>query len=313
MKISFNERPIHRAPLEVLNHLYYYTVQYGLSVKQFTGANPQYWADLPKRIRESLNSQAQLLDIINELDTFANGAEERRNKRQAQKDKSWAEKEIVINAQLMSVIASLPVELIAMGFSELTGFEGIPDSLRIVDLKITNDDGSNTQPFVEPDMPLLGAEHLMMVELKTRGGAKSSRKYPPQQLLNYFRLAVECNKSNNDSLPATFSHLILVPSRDPKWIEKHGSWIKSIDSEPDGRVIVDLDACIRLANKNSSFNNDTIRPILKEVPVYYRSWSQLYGSFDRAVTAYNDTKNERHWRNIISEIGDLSRIAGRFK
>jgi len=313
MQISFKERSIHKAPLEVLNHLYYYTVQYGLSVKQFTGANPKYWTELPNRLRGSLNSQTQLLDIISELDKYANGAEERRKKRQTQKSRAWAEKEIVINAQLMSVIASLPVKLIAMGFYELTNLADLPDSLRIVDLLINNDDGSTTQAFVEPDMLLLGNGHLMMVEIKTRGGAKSSRKYSPRQLLNYLRLVVECKNSNNKSLPSTFSHLILVPSEDPKWIENHSKWVLDTNSKPDGRLKIDLDSCIRLGKKNSSFNYARIHPALKQVPIYYCSWNQFYESFERAAKKYNDTKNEKHWRNIISEIGELSKIAGRYK
>ncbi len=47
LQISFRERPIHRAPLEVLQHLYYYSTQYGLSVAQFTGAHQNIYS-LPK-------------------------------------------------------------------------------------------------------------------------------------------------------------------------------------------------------------------------------------------------------------------------
>ena len=51
VQIRFKERPIYRAPLAVLEHLYYYTVQYGLSVRQFTGQHWKYWEKLRDIIR----------------------------------------------------------------------------------------------------------------------------------------------------------------------------------------------------------------------------------------------------------------------
>ena len=54
--IELEERPIHRAPLAVLDHLYYYTVQYGLSVRQFTGQHWRYWEHVPSGLRETQNN-----------------------------------------------------------------------------------------------------------------------------------------------------------------------------------------------------------------------------------------------------------------
>ena len=53
MRIAFVERPIYHAPLAVLGHLYYYTVQYGLSVAQYTGKHQSYWEKLPERLRKA--------------------------------------------------------------------------------------------------------------------------------------------------------------------------------------------------------------------------------------------------------------------
>ena len=70
MKITFKERPIHEAPLAVLKHLYYYTTQYGLSVKQFTGAHWHYWEKLPERLRKAQKNPKQIESIIVELEVL---------------------------------------------------------------------------------------------------------------------------------------------------------------------------------------------------------------------------------------------------
>ena len=64
MRITFAERPIYQAPLSVLEHLYYYTIQYGLSVRQFTGAHWRYWEKLPKRLSKVQNDPEGLEEII---------------------------------------------------------------------------------------------------------------------------------------------------------------------------------------------------------------------------------------------------------
>jgi len=312
LKISFKDRPIHRAPLEVLQHLYYYTAQYGLSVAQFTGAHQKFWENLPSELRKAKDSGKELDSTIEKLEKYSKDAEKRLIKRREQKDKKWAEKEIVLNAQLISVLAAYPPELLSLGFKELTAAKSLPDSLRLVDLVLKKEDGNDAFVFVEPDVLLLGDDHLLMIELKTRGGAKSSRNYPPSQLLNYFRLIAECQDSLDNNLPTNFSHLILVPSRDIKWIEKNSDWI--VETKDDhGRLIVDSEGCIRAGSGKSSYNHERVRSLLSEFPIYYRSWEELEKSFKTVVSKYSDERNHSHWQRLCEELSLLSNTAGKYK
>jgi len=312
MRITFAERPIYQAPLSVLEHLYYYTVQYGLSVRQFTGAHWRYWEWLPKRLSKAQNDPEGLKEIIAELDRFAAGSEERLQRRRAQIRKGkWEEKEIVLNAQLLSVLAALPGELLAIGFKKVIGCEGLPSRLQNVDLLIRGGKGEDTD-FVEPDFLLLGDRHLLMIEVKTRGGAKSSRDYPPNQLLNYLQLVAKCHDSASSSLPNVFTHLILVPSTDPKWLENHSEWvIETCDSS--GRLRIDPDACIRLSKKKASYDYERLKNMAREIPIYYRSWQQLYEAFEFGIKQFDDKRNHWHWQKVGGEIKELATRAGMYK
>jgi len=312
LKISFPERPICKAPLEVLQHLYYYTAQYGLSVRQFTGAHQNYWEKLPKSLREGQNNPHKLEGIIQELEQLAEGADERLKKRRSQKDGKWAEKEIVLNAQLLSVLSAFPDELISLGFNILLGSEILPKHLEIVDVSFKKEDDRDAFVFVEPDILFWGSRHLFMIELKTRGGTKSSRNYPPSQLLNYFRLIAECQDSEDNSLPTTFSHLILVPTRDPKWLDNYSEWVLDLCDKDDGRFKVNPDACITVGGGKSSFNHERVRNLLDEVPIFYRSWKQLDDSFKSAIQKYGDKRNQGHWNKISRELTSLAKIAGKY-
>jgi hypothetical protein len=312
LKISFPERPIYKAPLEILQHLYYYTVQYGLSVRQFTGAHQNYWEELPKRLREGQNNPHKLEEIMQELEQLAEGADERLKKRRSQKDGKWAEKEIVLNAQLLSVLSAFPEELISLGFNILIRTEILPQHLQIVDVSFKKENDRDAFVFVEPDILFLGNDHLFMVEMKTRGGTKSSRNYPASQLLNYFRLIAECQDSEDNSLPTTFSHLILVPTMDPKWVENYSEWVLDICDKDEGRFKVNPDACIRIGGEKSSFNHERVRNLLDETPIFYRSWKQLDDSFKSAIQKYDDKRNQGHWYKISRELTDLAKIAGKY-
>ena len=169
MQIRFEERPIFQAPLSQLEHLYYRTSQYGLSVAWFTGQNEEYWARLPRRLRNAQDDPEQLELVIAELERLAAGSKERLQRRRAQKDGKWAETEIVLNAQLVVVLATLPDELIGLTFRKVTGSEGISLRPKIVDLAIPKEKGEDNN-FVEPDLLLLGDNHLLMVEVKLQGG-----------------------------------------------------------------------------------------------------------------------------------------------
>lgn len=312
LQISFRDRPIHKAPLEVLQHLYYYTTQYGLSVAQFTGAHQKYWESLPKKLRDAIDSDRELNSIVKELEEYAKGGEERLDKRREQKDKKWAEKEIILNAQLISVLAAYPFELLSLGFKGLIGENDFPNSLRIVDLVLKKEDGNYAFYFVEPDILLLGDNHLLMVELKTRGSTRSSRNYPASQLLNYFRLIMECQDSQDNKLPAEFSHLIIVPSTDAKWIERYTEWVNETRDE-SGKLIVYPEGCIKAGRGNSSLNLERMKDLLLKVPIYYRSWEELEKSFKVAVSEFKDERNYHHWERLCEELATLSSTAGKYK
>lgn len=312
LEITFKDRPIYRAPLEVLQHLYYYTTQYGLSVAQFTGAHQNFWENLPKELRKAQISEKDLEAMIEKLEGYSEGSHQRLVKRREQKDKRWAEKEIVINAQLISVLAAFPDELLSLGFKEVTGEQKIPDSMKLVDLVLKKEDGNDAFVFVEPDILLLGGDHLLMVEIKTRGWSKSSRNYPPSQLLNYFRLIAECQDSSNDNLPKKFSHLILVPSLDSKWLEKNSDWVVTTRDDR-GRLVVDPEGCIKSGSGKSSYDHERVRSLLSEFPIYYRSWEELEASFKTAILKYDDERNRSHWERLCEELFYLSNTAGKYK
>lgn len=307
--IQFHERPIYRAPLAVLEHLYYYTHQYGLSVRQFTGEHWKYWEKLPERLREAASSPAELDALITELEILAAGSHDRRRKRQAQIEGRWSEKEIVLNAQLLSVLAALPDELLAVGFGNLMAGEDLPQSVRIVDLEMQGEHGEHVD-FVEPDLLLLGGHHLLMVEIKTRGSSRSSRDYPPHQLLNYLHLVATCRDFGDYSAPSHFAHVILVPSAEPRWLEKYSEWVLETNDER-GQLKVDSDACINLSKRKDSYDYDVLADLASEIPIYYRSWQQLYEAFDAAIQQFDDPRNDQHWHKILGEIKALARKASR--
>ena len=310
VQIRFKERPIYQAPLDVLVHLYYYTVQYGLSVRQFTGQHWKYWEKLPKRLRQAQGDPDALEAIIMELDELAAGSEERRRRRQAQIRGKWAQKEIVLNAQLMSVLASMPDELLALGLQNLTGSKSLAGTYRIVKLEMQGPQGEWVD-FLEPDLMLLGEDHLLMVEVKT-AGKSSSHKYPANQLLNYLHLVAKCREASDPSLPNRFAHLILVPSIEPKWLVKDADWVRTTCDE-HGRLRVDPEACIRLSKHKRSYDYEYLSKLTQEIPIYYRSWQQLYEAFDLAIPQFGDERNMEHWRRIGSEVKELARRAGKYR
>jgi hypothetical protein len=311
MRIVFQDRPIYRAPLAVLEHLYYYTAQYGLSVRQFTGKNWRYWDNLPESLRDVQNDPQGLESVIVELEQLAADSEIRLERRRAQiREGKWEEKEIVLNAQLLSVLAALPTQLLALGFQVLMGEQALPQSLRIVDLYMEGDAGEHVD-FLEPDLLLLGDRCLLMVEIKTRGGARSSRSYPPHQLLNYVQLVAKCREAQDAALPAQFVHLILVPSVEPRWLEGHSEWVQEIH-DAQGCLIIDPDACIRLSKRKASYDYEQLRELATEIPIYYRSWEQLCEAFQSAIQEYDDSRNRSHWGRIADEIGELAKRASRY-
>jgi hypothetical protein len=310
IQITFADRPIYHAPLAVLGHLYYYTVQYGLSVRQFTGAHWKYWEKLPKQLRKAQSDPEALEAVIAELEDLAAGSEERRTKRQAQIKGKWAEKEIVLNAQLQSVLAAMPGELLALGFRNVTGSQDLDKEYRIVELQMQGPEGEWVD-FLEPDLLLLGEDQLLMVEVKT-AGKSSSHKYPPNQLLNYLHLVAKCREAGEPNLPDQFAHLILVPSTESKWLINHTKWVLNTCDE-QGRLRVDTDACIRLSKSKEDYDYEYLGELMHEIPIYYRSWQQLYDGFELAIPQFGDERNLEHWRRIGSEVLELARRAGKYR
>jgi hypothetical protein len=311
VQITFKERPIYRAPLALLERLYFYTLYYGLSVSHYTGKHQSYWEKLPGRLRAAHNNPEDLESIIQELERLAEGAEERAERRRAQKDGGWAEKEVVLNDQLVCVLAALPDELLASGFRKTVACDGLPGAFRIVDLKMQGSKGEHAN-FVEPDLLLLGDGHLLMVEIKARAGPRSYCVYPPFQLLNYLHLVAKCREANDPDLPEQFAHLILVPSTAPKWLKNHAEWVLATRDEEE-RLRVDSEACIRLTKHKAGYDYDYLARLTQEIPIYYRSWQQFHEAFELAISQFGDERNLNHWQRIGGEVKELARRAGEYK
>jgi hypothetical protein len=306
MKIQFINRDISKGPIKVLTHLYYYRAQYGISVKQITGQHQDYWRKLPTQLGEAKDNPKVLNSIIKELENIAEGSEERLKKMRSQVKGKWEEKEIVLNAQLLSVLCALPEKLLAMTFKNLVKRNDIPEKYRIVDLYIKGIKGEDTD-FVEPDLLLLGNNHLSMVEIKTRGGENSSRSYPPKQLLNYIRLVSECQNSDDKQLPTCFLHLILVPTTDLHWLENNKEWVRNYDKNT-GLLSIDFDMCIKLGKKSSwNISYERIYQLLKETPIYYFAWEHLVDAFKSSINELDDKHYKEHWERIGTELSKLAK------
>ncbi len=311
MKIIFKRHAISSGPISVLNHLYYYTVHYGLSVKQFTGAHWKYWEKLPVLLKDAQRDKKKLSKIIKDLESYAVESDERIQRRRKQRLQGWSEKETVINAQLNSLFAALPGRILSLTVKELTGEKNLAKEYNIVDLCIEKKGLSKSDyNFIEPDLLLLGDRHLVMVELKTCGGVGSSYKYPPRQLMNYLRLGYEClQSSEKERLPNFFTHIILAPSQDSKWLKNHQSWVIETKNKKDGGMRVKIDVCLKLSRYNRKKYTDGIRKVAKKTPIYYRDWRELSLSLQKAVDKYDDKKNKKHWEQIAKEIDYLSKKA----
>ncbi len=311
MKITFKRHAISSGPISVLNHLYYYTVHYGLSVKQFTGAHWKYWEKLPVLLKNALGNKKELSKIIKDLESHTAKSSERIQRRRKQRLQGWSEKETVINAQLNSLFAALPGRILSLLVKELTGERRLAREYNIVDLYIEKRGLSKSDyNFVEPDLLLLGNRHLVMIELKTCGGVSSSYKYPPRQLMNYLRLGYEClQSSEKEKLPNIFTHIILVPSQDSRWLKNYQSWVIETRNKKDGRMRVKIDDCLKLSRYNQKKYTDGIRKVAKKTPIYYCDWRELSLSLQKAVDKYDDKKNKKHWEQITKEIDFLSKKA----
>jgi hypothetical protein len=303
LKIAFVDATVADAPLRVLDHLYYYTVQYGISVRQFTGRNAACWNALPSRLRAARRPR-ELEAILQELDVLTAGKEERTATIRSQR-KRWAGKEIVLSAQLCSLLAALPDTLLADMFGRLTARTTTPSRLRLVTLKNAG--------FVEPDALLLGDNRLLMIEVKTRGLDARGHRYAPQQLLNYARLAIECRTAADPQLPHDFAHLIVVPSRAPMWLEKHSQWVTAFDDLPDGRLAINAEAAVSLGrDKTQARWGPKLVETLKQLPIYYRSWADLARASSDAIGSLKADPYREHWQSMGRQLQTIAERAGKY-
>ena len=121
MDLHFKPRVIGDSLISTLRNLYYYTGRWGMSVKNLTGEHWKYWEGLPKRLRNAQGSPEIMESIIKELELLASGSQERQKKHSALiKTDGFQKKEVVINGQLLAVLAALPQEILSSIFRNLT-------------------------------------------------------------------------------------------------------------------------------------------------------------------------------------------------
>lgn len=311
MKIYFENHKVSDSPLSVLRHLYYYTKQYGLSVKQFTGQHWRYWEKLPDRLEVALGDEHKTKAIINELHKLAAESEKRQQRRRKQMNRGWAEKEVVINAQLISLLCALPPQIISAGFAKLTG-EKSESNFRVVKLKIPKEDVKKQDyDFVEPDLLFLNDDNLAMIEIKTRGGSSSNYSYPPRQLLNYLRLAYECDKSK-DPMPSSFSHIVLVPTVDRQWFYSAEKWIINLQDGQNKKMTIDFDTCFKLSKYSKEKYYEDFKRLMAKFPIYVRSWSDFANAFNYAADEYPNGQMKPHIKAITAELSELSDKSTKF-
>ncbi|MFA5145839.1 MAG: hypothetical protein WC515_00445 [Candidatus Omnitrophota bacterium] len=315
MKISFDNHRISAGPLNILQHIYYAPNHYGLSVRQTTGMHQDYWSkELPKLLKNAKDRSDLLNRLIKELEHLGARAEERRARQREQiHGGKWAEKEIVLNAELLAVLSALPDTLLGSFFTRLTGARDFPKRCRVVDLKLKKErDGEDTD-FVEPDLLILGEDTLLMIEIKSRGGKTSSRSYPPLQLLNYMRLIIECRKTEDDKLPSRFGHLILMPSLDLKWLEQHEKWVMGIDKDNERKLRVNANASLVFGDTYVKKHRGEFYNTLKSTPIYYRSWDELADAFQQEIQAATKDPYHKHWERVGAELLEMANKAGMYK
>jgi hypothetical protein len=307
MRLQFTNRGMRDGIIAVLHNIYYYTGRWGLSVASFTGARTEYWQELPQRLRAVQNQPEQLEALIAELEALAKGASDRTAKRQALvKQDGFQQKEVVVNEQLLMVLAAFPAHLLAEGLRRLTGHELIPTPARLVDRHL----GSGEQ-LIEPDFLVMADHHLLMGEMKIKAaGEISDTKYDPNQLCNYLSLAIKCRTEQSEGLPRQFSHLVLLPSIDHRWFVRGQEWVLELQTGPDRQMKIDAAACFALAENKKKQRYVTsaaaLSSLLADIPVYCRTFKELAQAFGEAASGY---PLEGHWIRLSGELEALASLA----
>ncbi|MBI2374324.1 MAG: hypothetical protein HYV07_10055 [Deltaproteobacteria bacterium] len=311
MKVKFKNRRGSDACLSLLNNVYFYSGNWGMSVAAQTGMNQEYWAGLGGRLRSAKDDPEALEVIIGELSQAADGAEKRIENRREIRDR-FARREVVVNEQLQAILGVLPDDLIAATFNGLAGEQVLSQPCRPMEREFVLEPGEKMEQLVEPDILVGGPDQLLMIELKIKPDDRASAKYDANQLLNYLSLARICIDNPGEGVPTKFSHLIFVGSRSATWITKGDDWVRNLGGAVDVRMSVDIDACFKTANtqKTQKYIRDAsaLAEMLQRVPVYYRAWPELPESFDRALETQT---NRAAWSHTLADVRGLAETASK--
>jgi hypothetical protein len=307
MDLHFKPRVIGDSLISTLRNLYYYTGRWDLSVKNFTGKNKEYWEELPDRIDKAKGSPQSMKMIIKELKTLAEGSKARQEKRvKLINTEGFQKKEVVINEQLLAILAALPQEMLSGIFRNLISESALPEVAGLVDVKL----GSGEQ-LIEPDFLVRGDNRLIMGELKVNAKqGTGGTKYDAKQLFNYLSLAIKCLSSRNVSLTDSFSHLIILPQVDFEWFVQGSDWIKNLQAGPDRHMEFHIETAFSLADKKKKqkyvTDENKLRQLLSDIPIYCRSYYDFLMSFKEVI---DDYPLQEHWKRIALELKYLCKIA----
>jgi hypothetical protein len=242
--LHFKPRGISDSLISTLRNVYYYTGRWGLSVKNFTGEHWEYWEELPARLRIAKDSPKMMKQIIEELEGLKKESEKRKAKRRRLvKTNGFQKKEVVINEQLLAILAALPKKMLSDVFRKLTAQTALPEKAELLDMHL----GTGEQ-LIEPDFLLGGDRQLIMGELKVNARqGNNETKYPAYQLFNYLSLATKCLSSRHENLPDRFAHMIILPRVDLKWFDEGSKWITDLEAGSDHHMEFDIEATYSLA------------------------------------------------------------------
>jgi len=302
MKIEFIPRTIGGSVISTLHNLYYYTGRWDLSVTHFTGKDRAYWEKLPEKLRNAKNLPGKMEKIIKELESLAEAGEARKERRtRLIKYAGFEKKEVVINEQLLAILASLPQKMLSDIFRKMTDPSLLSEEAQLVDMRL----GTGEQ-LIEPDFLVQGDQQLMMGEIKVNARKGFGAKYDAKQLVNYLSLVQKLKASRQAGLFEKYSHIIILPEDDFEWFVKGSEWIKSFASGTDERMEFNVKNTYALAkgSKKQHYVKDEkqLGQLLSEVPVYCRTYKKLHYTYEDIIRDY---PLKEHWQRIGDELGKL--------
>ena len=157
----------------------------------------------------------------------------------------------------------------------------------------------------------MAADHLLMGEIKTKAApGNSDTTYDANQLCNYLSLVVKSRQEPGEGLPAQFSHVLLLPSIDYRWLARGQVWVPHLQLGADKRMKIDPDACFALARQDKAQRYVTsaaiLADLLGEVPVYCRTFDELADALRDAAAGY---PLREHWERLARELKGLAEVA----